>query len=86
MDIEVPWSTKDIDLAAFLATEGLKPDRLQPPPRYSGDRFVTFVYEPSETLREAVERWQGNEPLRLDLRDFLEARMDLYREMKEVRG
>ena len=78
------YITTDIDLASFLATKGLKPTHVDPPPANTFPRFAAFVFSSNSALDEAVAEWTSNASLHLDVRAFLEQRRDFFQWARSV--
>ena len=72
------YVTTDIDLASFLATKGLNPKHVDPPPANTFPRFATFVFSSTTALDEAVSEWTSDTSLDLDVRAFLQQRRDFF--------
>jgi len=78
------YITTDIDLASFLATKGLTPTHVDPPPANTFPRFATFVFSSSSALDEAVSEWTSDTTLDLDVRAFLQQRRDFFQWARSV--
>lgn len=80
------YATTDIDEAAYLIAEGFSLRRTQPPS--SGDDLVTFIFPESDDLSDAVAAWEDRyvQPVHSDVGRFSDARQDLFRRVREVRG
>lgn len=78
------YVTTDIDLASFLATKGLTPTHVDPPPLNTFPRFAAFVFSRTSALDEAVAEWTSGTPPQVDLRAFLEQRRDFFQWARSV--
>lgn len=80
------YSTTNLDEAAYLVAKGFILRRTEPP--VTDDDLVTFTFQESDTLPEAVSAWENRyaNPVRVDAARFADARQDLYRRVREVLG
>ena len=78
------YVTTDIDLASFLATKGLTPTHVDPPPINTFPRFAAFVFSRTSALDEAVAAWTSDASLQLDVRSFLQQRRDYFQWARSV--
>ena len=78
------YITTDIDLASFLATKGLTPTHVDPPPINTFPRFAAFVFARTSALDDAVVEWTSDSSLDLDVRAFLEQRRDFFQWARSV--
>ncbi len=82
---EATYPTTDLDLAAFLLCRGITPTKVRPPLPHSFPRFVTFFYLDTSALQNALDDWSCGQPLPVDLHEFLENRLNLYRRVRALR-
>ena len=80
------FTTQDLDLASFLACRSIEPCEIRPPLPNSFPNFAVFVFDPCNELDAAIGEWSGDEPLHLDLREFLKRRRSHYRVVRALRG
>ena len=80
------FTTQDLDLASYFGCLGIKPLEVKPPLRNSFPNFATFVFAPSDSLHTAIDEWSSDEPLTVDLREFLAKRHEYYRLVRSLRG
>lgn len=82
------FSTQSIDEAAYLISRGFALRRARPPTPDEDQSLVTFLFRESEDLRQAVSDWENRyvEPVEGDIGRFADARYDLFRRVREVRG
>jgi hypothetical protein len=80
------FTTQDLDLASYLAVRGTDPVEVRPPLPNSFPNFASFLFAPSDDLDEAISQWSSDEPLTVDLREFLAKRHEFYRLVRSLRG
>ena len=80
------FTTQDLDLASFLACRSIEPCEIRPPLANSFPDFAVFVFDPTDDLDVAISEWTGDEPLHLDLRNFLRRRHNNYQIVRALRG
>lgn len=80
------FTTQDLDLASYLAIRGINPAEVRPPLPNSFPNFASFLFAPSGDLDEAISQWSGDQPLTVDLREFLAKRHEFYRLVRSLRG
>ena len=80
------FTTQDLDFASYLAVRGINPAEVRPPLPNSFPNFASFLFAPSGDLDEAISQWSGDEPLTVDLREFLAKRHEFYRLVRSLRG
>ena len=80
------FTTQDLDLASYLACRGIEPLSVDPPIPNTISKWATFTYEMTPTLGEAITEWSADDPLLVDLHDFLAKRHEKYRLVRSLRG
>jgi hypothetical protein len=80
-----PFTTTDLDLASYLACHDVRPSDVRPALPHSFPRFATFVFGETEELQKAIKRWSDDDPVLIDLREFLKERHDYYRRVRSLR-
>jgi len=80
------FTTQDLDLASYLAVRGINPAEVRPPLPNSFPNFATFAFAPSDRLDTAIDQWASNEPLTVDVHEFLAKRHSNYRLVRSLRG
>lgn len=80
------YATRSIDEAAWLIADGFTLQRVRPPA--ADDGLVVFLFPESDDLQDAVSAWESRyvEPVQGDVGRFSDARQDLFRQVREVRG
>jgi len=79
------YSTRSLDLAAWLVCDGFTLERLDAPALDSPRALTGFVFLSDPSLPEAVAKWESGQPvLDTDLRRYISAKRDLYRRARSV--
>jgi hypothetical protein len=73
------YSTSNLDLASYLATRGIPPQSAEPPAAKVWPRFATFFFDSSPELDDLISEWTSDEPVQVDLKEFLDNRQGLLR-------
>jgi hypothetical protein len=90
-DLEHPnasttYITSSVDLAAYLAVNGLNPHRVEPPPPNAFPKYSSFLFERTPQLEALVEEWASSRTLTLDLRRYVAVRRDLFQAARSAAG
>lgn len=78
------YRTTDSNLAAFLASNGLPPDRLIAPDPNTFPALASFVFLDSDQLRDCLFEWSRSGRIKVDLRQFLTFRTRFLREARQL--
>jgi hypothetical protein len=78
------WATSDLDLAAYLVLAGCPIHQIEPPAGHGPRRHCLAVFKRSEDLIERVARWNSEDGVRGDLREYARIRHSVYRWARSV--
>jgi hypothetical protein len=78
------WATSDLDLAAYLVLEGCPLHEIEPTTAASPRRYSLAVFKRSPELAERVARWNSEDGVLGNLREYSRIRRSVYRWAKSV--